>query len=304
MAPAQKILLIDDDPAIARLVGLLLTKFRRGAFALEWAADYEHGLQRLLGGAYALCLLDFQLGDRNGLDLLREAKAASCHTPVILLTGFAPEEIDLVASEAGASAYLEKVGLEPRHLERAVCYALETAGRLDHLREAATHDELTGAFNRREFDRRLAEAWRQSLAAQRPLALLMIDLDHFKEINDTHGHQVGDAVLRHVGRELAALVRSADSLARYGGDEFAIIMPDTDRNAVQGAAERMQTRLAAAGCALSSEQRALVVELSIGVAASPDDAATPTELISAADAALYAAKQQSHHRVRVPGWAR
>jgi len=136
----------------------------------------------------------------------------------------------------GAVDFLEKSDLTLRGLERAVCYALETAESLAQLRDAATHDQLTGVLNRREFDRRLQEEWQRSLRFQRPLSLVMLDLDHFKQINDTHGHQVGDKILRHVADLLAAQLRQVDCLARYGGDEFALIMVEADYLGARSAA--------------------------------------------------------------------
>jgi two-component system, cell cycle response regulator len=135
---------------------------------LEHADDYDRGLQRLLGGGYALCLLDYHLGDRNGLELLREAKAANCPTPIILLTGSGNEETDLAAMEGGAADYVEKTEVTRHGLERAVCYALEMDSVMAQLRDLATHDKLTGTVNRREFDRRLQEEWQRSVRFQRP----------------------------------------------------------------------------------------------------------------------------------------
>ncbi len=127
VTPSKKILLIDDDPLVAQLIGMLVEKFRGEPFALEHAADYAGGLQRLLTGAFALCLLDYRLGAGDGLELLREAKAQHCPTPVILLTGDTCEETDLAAMESGAADFIIKRDLKPDSLERAVDYAIATA---------------------------------------------------------------------------------------------------------------------------------------------------------------------------------
>ncbi len=292
MTAAKKILLIDDDPSIASLIALLVSGFRRGPFVLEHADEYDAGLQRLLSGDYALCLLDYHLGTQTGLELLRAAKAQNCPTPIILLTGSGTEETDLAAMEAGAADYLEKTEVTRHGLERAVCYALEMASVMGQLRELATHDKLTGTVNRREFDRRLQEEWQRCAGFQRPLALVMIDLDHFKQINDHHGHPVGDEVLRHVARVLMTHIRPVDCLARYGGDEFALIMVETDLARATAVAARLRTLLADTPCVVPEKRLSIEIKISTGVAAVPGEADSPAALIAAADAALYAAKRE------------
>ena len=128
----KKILLIDDDPLVAQLMGMLVEKFSE-PYALEPVADYAGGLQRLLSGDYALCLLDYRLGTGDGLELLREAKAKQCPTPVILLTGDTREETDLAAMEGGAADFIIKRDLKPDTLERRVAYAITTAEALHQL---------------------------------------------------------------------------------------------------------------------------------------------------------------------------
>ena len=130
----RKILLIDDDPLVAQLIGMLVEKFQGEPFMVDHAADYAGGLQRLLGGTYALCLLDYRLGTGDGLELLREAKAKECPTPIILLTGDTHEETDLAAMEGGAADFIVKRDLKPDGLERAIDYAIKTAEALNQLR--------------------------------------------------------------------------------------------------------------------------------------------------------------------------
>lgn len=301
MNAAKRILLIDDDPAIASVIQVLVSGFRRGPFVLEHAADFDRGLQMLLSGAYALCLLDYHLGARDGLELLREAKAARCPTPVIVLTGSSKEETDLAAMDSGAADFMDKSELSLHGLERAICYALEMADAMAKLREMAIHDKLTGTLNRREFDRRLQDEWQRSSRFQRPLALVMLDLDHFKAINDTHGHQAGDEVLRHVAGLVSGQIRQVDCLARYGGDEFALIMVETDRSGAHIAASHLCALLAANPCPVPAPPLAIGLQLSGGVAAWPEDADSLSALVAAADAALYAAKRQGRNRVVAAG---
>lgn len=291
MPSRRKILLIDDDSAMAEFIGFMVSAFRLETFTMEHVADFEGGLRRLSSGAYAICLLDYHLGERDGLELLREAKARRCTTPVILLTGDSREETDLAAMEGGAIDFIEKFELNPRLLERAVRYALKMAAALAQLQEQASHDELTQLANRREFDRRIEEEGQRSRRFQRPLALVMMDLDRFKHINDTCGHLVGDEVLRRVARGLAGQVRRGDCLARYGGDEFALLMIETDLKGAQIAAARLRAAVEERPGRGAVGASAIELSLSTGVAAWPETAATLEALVSTADAALYEAKR-------------
>jgi two-component system, cell cycle response regulator len=296
MAKTRKLLLIDDDRVQQRLMLQLVKNFRSGPFELDEATSYDDGLKKLLSGKYSACLLDYRLADRDGLALLREARIAGSETPVIVLTADDSEEVDIAAMEAGAADYLVKGGLTPRLLERALRYALKLDETLAQLRQLAQRDELTKLLNRREFQRILVEEWDRAVRFDRPFSLVMVDIDHFKRINDTHGHQTGDEVLRHVSSLLAGQVRNVDRVARYGGEEFAVIMVETDRkNAIEGI-KRLGMLLAEAPCVVNSELT-VEVTLSAGVACSQGDATNATELVAAADKALYAAKKGGRNRI-------
>jgi two-component system cell cycle response regulator len=296
MAKTRKLLLIDDDRVQQRLMLQLVKNFRSGPFELDEAISYDDGLKKLLTGKYSACLLDYRLGDRDGLALLREARIAGSETPVIVLTADDSEEVDIAAMEAGAADYLVKGGLTPRLLERALRYALKLDETLAQLRQLAQRDELTKLLNRREFQRILAEEWDRAVRFDHPFSLVMVDIDHFKRINDTHGHQTGDEVLRHVSSLLAGQVRNVDRVARYGGEEFAVIMVETDcKHAVEGI-KRLGMLLAEAPCVVNSELT-VEVTLSAGVACSQSDATNATELVAAADKALYAAKKGGRNRI-------
>jgi diguanylate cyclase (GGDEF)-like protein len=151
---------------------------------------------------------------------------------------------------------------------------------------------LTGIPNRREFDRRLLEEWQRSVRFKRPLALMMLDLDRFKVINDTHGHPAGDEALRHVARLLAGQIRQVDCLGRYGGDEFALLLVETDRTSARAVAARLRALVAATPCSLATRPLGVEVGISVGVAAWPDNADTVATLVAAADADLYESKRR------------
>ncbi len=296
MSKLRKILLIDDDRVQQRLMHEMVKNFRSGPFELEQAATYEDGLKKILTGKYAACLLDYRLDDRDGLALLREARIAGCVTPVIVLTADDSEEVDIAAMEAGAVDYLVKGSLTPRLLERSLRYALKLDETLAQLRMLALRDELTRLLNRREFQRILEEEWDRSMRFKRPFALVMVDIDHFKRINDTYGHQTGDEVLRHVASLLAGQVRNVDRVARYGGEEFAIIMVETDRQSAIDSMHRLGALLAETPCVIGN-YLTIEVTLSAGVASSLFDATNASDLVAAADRALYAAKEGGRNRI-------
>lgn len=292
----QRILLIDDDRLQHHLMQGFVGRFRGGPWELDVAADYATGIKKLCSGRFAVCVLDYRLGDRDGLELLREARAAGCETPVIFLTAEASEDIDEAAMDAGAMDYLVKGELTPRIIEHSIRYARKLGSTMQQLARLATRDGLTGQLNRREFERILNEEWQRGTRFNHPFTLVLADIDHFKKINDTHGHQVGDEVLKHVASLLAGQLRTVDRLARYGGEEFAIVMIETERKQAVEAMERLFALLAETPCQISPTL-SLSVTLSAGVAEMPHDAASPAELVAAADKALYAAKKAGRNRV-------
>jgi diguanylate cyclase (GGDEF)-like protein len=203
--------------------------------------------------------------------------------------------VDVAAMEAGALDYMVKGEITPRMMERSLRYALKLGDTLEALRRLATRDQLTGLLNRREFDRILSEEEERVRRFGHTLALVMVDIDHFKSVNDTHGHPAGDAVLREVARRLAALPRAVDRVARFGGEEFALVLMQTDRSSALEVARRV--------CAviehepvLVSDTIALNLTASAGVAVLPDDGISGAALVAAADKALYAAKARGRNR--------
>ncbi|MDO8543905.1 MAG: diguanylate cyclase [Opitutaceae bacterium] len=291
----RRILLIDDDRLQFRITQAHFEQFAAKAYELDWAPTYEDGLQRLLSGGYAACLLDYQLGERDGLQLIREAVGRGCRTPIVFLTAETAHRVDVEAMNAGALDYLVKGEITPRMIERSLRYALKLGETLEALHQLATRDELTGLLNRREFDRILAEECERALRFGHSLGLVMVDIDHFKAINDTHGHPLGDVVLREVARRLAAEVRTVDRVARFGGEEFAVLLMQSGAPAALDVARRVCGALeqtpVKAGDAL-----ALTVTVSAGASALPQDAQVDAALVAAADKALYAAKQGGRNR--------
>ena len=296
--PAKRILLIDDEESGSELLRLKVAAFVSGPWEVEWASTYNAGLKRMCTGRFSVCLLDNQLREeRDGLSLLREARAMHNYTPVIFLTGDDRRELDEEALEAGAMDFLVKTELTAPMLERSVRYAIKMGEMLDQLRQQATYDELTKLNNRREFDRLIQDEWQRSVRFKHPFALVILDIDFFKKVNDTHGHQVGDEVLKHVASLLAGQVRIVDKLARYGGEEFALVMVEINRSEARDVVDRLRALLAETPYVMPETELTIDVTLSAGVATMPEDAATVEELIAAADEALYTAKRLGRNRV-------
>lgn len=178
--------------------------------------------------------------------------------------------------------------------------ALNNALVHDQLQRTAAVDPLTGALNRRFGLTRLREEFKRAVRGGSSLGVMMIDVDHFKTVNDTHGHLAGDRILTRVVDLVTAALREGDVMVRYGGEEFLVILPGADRNGAALLAERVRQRVANAAFAIGSE--AIRVTVSIGVAAFPDQpVAHPRELVEEADRALYAAKNGGRDRVTLAG---
>lgn len=182
-----------------------------------------------------------------------------------------------------------------RALADSSAIALRNADLLDRLRAQATIDPLTGCHNRRGFDEILQREMSRAKRYSRPLSVVLLDIDHFKRINDDLGHEAGDVALQRIGRTLRHAFRTTDGACRYGGEEFALIFPETEKEEAAILAEKMRVTIEALP-PTADVPRAMTA--SFGVAASPEDAGTPTELIRAADRALYRAKASGRNRVK------
>jgi diguanylate cyclase (GGDEF)-like protein len=299
--PAEplRVLLVEDDEDDFTLTTSLLSEIENQEVSVEWAASYGDGLSALVKGGYDVCLVDYNLGERTGLELLREATAVNSSVPMIMLTGHGGYEVDAEAMKAGAADYLVKSEVSTPTLERSLRYAIRHSRLVDGLRKLARRDELTGLYNRRAMDEMLREETDRHSRYGRPAALVMLDVDCFKSINDSYGHLIGDEVLRWLAQLVRDTIRTADIPTRYGGEELAIILPEMNSRQAVGMAERLRRRVAA--CPFESRGRdgqalRIHVTISLGVAGLPDDALDADALVAAADEGLYAAKRAGRNR--------
>ncbi len=295
MTTPRRVLLIDDDRLQCQLTKASMAQFWLEKFEVDWADTYEEGLKKLLSGEFSACLLDYQLGERDGLMLLREALAAGCRVPIIFLTAEKDDSIDLKAMDAGALDYLIKGEINSRTLERTLRYAVRLADTMEALRKLATHDELTGLLNRREFGRVLTEEYERSRRFGRPFSLVTLDLDYFKAINDKHGHPAGDLVLKTMAQRVSRQLRSVDRFARVGGEEFAIVLTEVDHVTAGEVARRIVEMMARKPVQLA-DGTLLTVTVSAGSASLPRNATESAALVQIADRALYEAKARGRNR--------
>jgi two-component system, cell cycle response regulator len=291
----RRVLLIDDDRLQHRLTQGYFANFKTARFELEWAESYQAGLEKLVRGDYAACLLDYQLGARDGLELIREAARAGCRTPIIFLTAETGANVDMEAMEAGALDYLVKGEFNAQTLERSLRYAVKLGETLEELRRLATRDPLTGLFNRREIERLFAEEAERARRFERSLGVVLLDLDHFKRVNDEHGHAAGDSVLRNAASRIASVVRTVDRVGRLGGEEFIVMLPEAGASVSAEIADRIVQEMAARPFEVS-DNVALRVTMSAGSAAAIGSEIEIQQLLERADQALYKAKELGRNR--------
>ena len=287
------VLVIDDSPDVHRL---LKARLRHEELVLVTASSGSDGLQHAKGSRPAIILLDLDMPDMDGFEVLRRLKddSATHEIPIIVLSGLQSAQDKVTAFDLGAVDYITKP-FNLTELRVRVRSALRMHRLVQMLAQRAHIDGLTGLWNRAHFNRRWEEEVAGCTRHQRPLSMAMIDVDHFKSINDTYGHPAGDAVLQGIGRILARESRQSDIACRYGGEEFALIMPDTTADDAMIVCERFRATLEQTSWPRHPER---TVTVSIGLAGSSQAGALSAEQwIEVADANMYAAKQGGRNRV-------
>ena len=300
-----RVLVVEDNAGDAVLVRHMLNEYPYASFDIDSADSTARCEDALDRQTFDVVLLDYSLPGENGLEFLRSVRTRTHEIPpVIMLTGQGDEEIAKEAIRAGAYDYFPKGAISPEALGRAILDALQKARssaeerhRQDDHARFAFIDSLTGLHNRRYLDDALERECNRAKRYGSEISCLMIDLDGFKQVNDVYGHQQGDALLREVATVLGASLRETDTAARYGGDEFCLLLPETSHKQAMQLAERLcvaiaATRIEVAGSPLS-------VAASIGVFSPAQTAQlSPDRIVSCADAALRDAKIAGKNRVR------
>jgi diguanylate cyclase (GGDEF)-like protein len=283
------VLVVEDRPGIAETVGDLLEAAAADDVRVTVARSRGAAVERLLGmegPAIDCVVLDASRPGGGALDGLAQVRTASLDAPVVVLTGPADDALAVRAVREGAQDVLPLGALEPAALVRALRLAVERRRIEAALVRRALHDALTGLPNRTLFFDRLRQALSRLGRTRTCLAVLFLDLDGFKAVNDTHGHAAGDRMLAEVAAHLAAALRGGDTAARIGGDEFVVLCEDVaGAEEAHGIAERLLAELGHPA--------------SMGVALAADGDVDAEALVRAADAAMYAVKRGGGGAVRL-----
>ena len=291
-----RILAIDDTPTNLLALGAVLGD----EFALQIATSGAAGLALAGKSSPDLILLDVMMPDMNGFETCRRLKAdpLTRDIPVIFVTALDSPEDETLGLEAGAVDFISKP-LHSAVVRARVRTHLTLKHQADLLRSMSFVDGLTGVANRRQFDEALQREWRACLRTGSSLALAMIDIDHFKQFNDTYGHPAGDACLRAIAGILnGAMNRSHDLIARYGGEEFVCLLPDINLAGARIKVEQLRQAVQSLNIPHAASSTAPVVTISLGLALFvPADELTPEQLVAAADAELYTAKRAGRNRL-------
>lgn len=284
------VLLVEDNPADARLVRELLLEIEASEFDLSHADTLSATLDALDNYEFDVMLLDLSLPDSQGLNAVNHILQAAPQLPIVVLSGIDDADLSLQAVQAGAQDYLVKGHGDGNLLSRALRYAIERKRTQERLAYLAQYDQLTDLPNRSLFNDRLVASLQQAQRHHRQMALMFLDLDHFKDINDTLGHSAGDKLLKDVAKRLQRCVRAEDTIARLGGDEFTIIMNEVKHR--QDSATVAEKILDSLSHPFVLEGEEVFVTTSIGIAGYPGSGKDPEILIRHADTALYRAKSE------------
>ncbi|RKY25019.1 MAG: hypothetical protein DRP62_02330 [Planctomycetota bacterium] len=289
------ILIVDDDTIDRRLVERALKEpSQQLTFVLNTAATLTDGLECLKNHSFDLVLLDLGLPDSRGLETVDKLHQAYPQIPVIVLTGLADEETGVKAIKKGAIDYIVKP-FKPDGLRTRIGIVLQIIELQQKLLSLANTDELTGLVNRRHFFDILEREVLQARIKGNSLSVVMFDIDHFKNINDAYGHSSGDIVLKQMGKILRENIYPLDVAARYGGDEFIVLMPEASSEKAAQAAERLRGVIDQ--CLWKVYDRQISITTSVGLADTDSGNLDSHKIIDKADAALYAAKRRGRNCV-------
>jgi len=305
MAKAN-ILLVEDDQLQAKVTKNYLEAM---GYDVIWVDDGKAAIKVAKTQPVELILLDLVLPDIDGNEVCRWLKVNqdTRSIPIIMLTVKGATTDKVTGLEAGANDYLQKPYSETE-LNARIYACLRTKALQDELREKnkelesallkleflAITDPLTELYNRRHFEAAIENEFVRTLRYQSPTSCIMIDIDHFKRINDQYGHRAGDMVLKEIARLIKCCIREIDTAARWGGEEFSVLLPQTTQDAAVNVAQR--TSRSVSDYAFTSFTEKITV--SIGIATVPEKTIdTAEKLIHASDLALYKAKANGRNRV-------
>jgi diguanylate cyclase (GGDEF)-like protein len=286
----MQLLLVEDDPDVAESTMAALRGLDAECFVAR-AATLREATELVQGRGFDAALVDLELPDASDCDVAHALRRQAPYLPVVALTGCEFESVAMPLTRAGVQDYLKKGTESTRRIHQTLLLAIERERQNAELRKRACYDDLTGAMNRAEFEHHLEKAVSQSMRNRNVGALILIDIDDFKAINDTFGHQAGDSVLQETAGRITDVIRAGDSIGRFGGDEFVALIEGL---AETRDAEVVARKLRDATCrpVLAGNER-ISVSTSVGLSVFPLDGTSNAELIHLADRAMYASKRAS-----------
>ena len=303
MAMSNSVLIIDDSEAVREKIIKTLESFHLFVRYYE-AEDGLDGFKKLLSAPVDIVLCDLEMPRIDGFKFLSMMKSRPDlqNTPVIMLTGMGDRELKIKGLEQGASDYITKP-FDPEELVARVKVHLKIKNLQDDLKrtnelllELSNTDHLTGLFNRRYLMDALEKEIQRSTRKRGNLSMIILDIDNFKQVNDTYGHLQGDVVLKSVAAQLQKELRNYDIAARYGGEEFIAVLPDANLKEALFVADRVRMSIQSTKFDGSLSELALTVSLGVALF-STGDANSVDSFIKRADDALYRAKANGKNRV-------
>lgn len=293
----RKILLVEDNPGDAKLIQVYLKQICPDDQLLEHVTRLDTALERVYENSYLMMLTDLSLPDASGLDAVARLTVAAPRTPMVVLSGFKDEHLALNALELGAQDFLLKDRIDRFSLMRAIRFSIQRKRAEEQLINLAHYDPLTGLANRNTFHENIVRALSRGERKGERFGLMFLDLDRFKEVNDTHGHEIGDLLLQEVSQRLRSAVREYDTVARLGGDEFAVLIEAPIKaEEVEQMGERILRKLQ---LPFQLNSKTIQVTGSVGSALYPAHGRSVEKLLRAADTAMYAAKRGGRNNQKV-----
>ncbi len=291
MKDKLKVLLVEDDVEDYRKIREALEGHEALRCEIEWVPSPVEARQALDRGGYGIVLLDYSLGDLTGIDLVCTLDLSDpALPPIIMIAGEDCRDTDLAAQHLGLADFLVKDQITPPLLERSIRYALERRHNEQRLHHLAFYDALTDLPNRGHFRDELTRRVGEAELAGRSFGLLLLDLDHFKNVNDTLGHPVGDELLQQVGIRLREAIAPGEFVARLGGDEFVVI--SGHERGIMGNGDLAQSIIDSLARPFALGADVINTGTSIGIAVFPNDGEDFSGLLKSADLALYRGKDE------------
>ncbi|MDA8020672.1 MAG: diguanylate cyclase [Thermoanaerobaculia bacterium] len=287
-----RVLVVDDEPAICRLCRSQLEMFGHEVIT---ESDPTRTIDVLEAGSFEAVILDLVMPEQSGLEVLRELRVRWPALPVLVVSGVNLVDIVAEAMRLGASDFVAKP-VDATELDLRLRRAYE----FEHARRLANTDGLTGLFNHRFLQQCLEREIDRAERYDRPLSLVMVDIDHFKQFNDQFGHLAGDEALVAISETLVNVSRASDIVARYGGEEFVLVLPETSCEKAVLVAERARQCAERLDLAVTRGETEYQLTVSCGVSGRRRGDSREA-LIGEADAALYEAKRAGRNCVRVAG---